>query len=459
MTGLKREIFREYDIRGIAGRDLTAGSEELLGRGIGTMLRQLGKARITLGRDCRPSSDSFRDAVAAGLTSTGISVIDIGTVPTPVLYFSIHHLGTDGGVMITGSHNPAEYNGFKTCVGPDTIHGRQIQDLFRIIEAGDFASGRGHLEDVDVLPAYRRLVLDQIRLPRPVRLAVDCGNGTGSVVAPGLLTDIGAHVTGLYCDMDGRFPNHHPDPTVESNLRDLQSVVLRDRLELGVAFDGDADRLGVVDDTGRIIWGDLLMVIYARDILTRRPGATFISEVKCSMNLYREIERLGGRAIMWKTGHSLIKAKMKEEGAVLAGEMSGHMFFADRYFGFDDAVYAACRLLDIVSRSPLPLSQMLADIPPTVVTPEIRIQCDEDKKFGVVEVVKSHFKGRRTVIDVDGARVLFEHGWGLVRASNTQDVLVLRFEADTQEHLSEIRSEVEGRVLSAMASLQKRTPV
>jgi len=458
MAGLKREIFREYDIRGIAGRDLTPGSVELLGRGIGTLLRQLGKSRITLGRDCRPSSDSFRDAIAAGLTSTGVTVIDIGTVPTPILYFSIHRLGTDGGVMITGSHNPPEYNGFKTCVGPDTIHGRQIQDLYQIIEAGDFASGRGSLEQMDVLPAYRKFVLDQIRLPRPVRLALDCGNGTGCVVAPGLIADIGARVTGLYCDMDGRFPNHHPDPTVESNLGDLQSVVLRDRLELGVAFDGDADRLGVVDDTGRIIWGDLLMIIFARDILARRPGATFIAEVKCSMNLYREIEKLGGHAIMWKTGHSLIKAKMKEEGAVLAGEMSGHMFFAERYFGFDDAVYSACRLLEIVARSSVPLSQMLADIPPTVVTPEIRIQCDDDKKFGVVEIVKSHFKSHRTVIDVDGARILFTNGWGLVRASNTQDVLVLRFEADTREHLSEIRSEVEGRVLAAITSLRKTTP-
>lgn len=453
MVGLKREIFREYDIRGIAGRDLTPESVELLGRGIGTMLRRLGKTHITLGRDCRPSSDSFRDAIASGLNGTGISVIDIGTVPTPLLYFSIHHLAVDGGVMITGSHNPPEYNGFKTCVGPDTIYGQQIQDLYRIIEAGDFDDGQGRVEQVDVLAAYRSFVLDQIRLPRRVRLAMDCGNGTACVVAPDLAADIGAGVTGLYCDMDGRFPNHHPDPTLESNLRDLQAAVVKGGLELGVAFDGDADRLGVVDDKGRIIWGDMLMLIFARDILTRHPSATFVSEVKCSMNLFREIEKLGGRAIMWKAGHSLIKAKMKEEGAVLAGEMSGHMFFAERFFGFDDGIYSACRLLDIVSRSPVPLSEMLADVPPTVVTPEIRIQCDEDKKFEAVARVRSHFRERRNVIEVDGARILFSHGWGLVRASNTQDVLVLRFEADTEDHLAEIRAEVEGRVFLTIASL------
>ncbi len=452
MAELRREIFREYDIRGIAGKDLTNDTVALLGRGIGTLVRRAGKSRITLGRDCRPSSDPFRDALAEGLTSAGISVIDIGMVPTPLLYYSIHHLASDGGVMITGSHNPPEYNGFKTCLGTDSVYGAQIQQIYQWIEARDLASGGGSISHCDVAPSYANHIRNQIRLPRKVRVAVDCGNGTACTLAPALLTSIGAEVIPLYCELDGTFPNHHPDPTVEANMRDLQEAVKSDNLDLGIAFDGDADRLGVVDDGGRIVWGDMLMVLFARDILRSKPGATFISEVKCSMNLYREIEKSGGRAIMWKTGHSLIKAKMKEEKAVLAGEMSGHMFFADRYFGYDDAIYAACRLLELVAKSPVPVSRMLADIPRTVVTPEIRIQCDDDKKFAVVERVKAHFQKDHRLIDVDGARILFDHGWGLVRASNTQDVLVLRFEADSQSALDSLRVEVEGQVARAKAS-------
>lgn len=453
MANPRREVFREYDIRGIAGRDLTRESVELLGRGIGTLMRRAGKNRINVGRDCRPSSEPFRDALAAGLTATGISVVDIGMVPTPLLYYSIYHLASDGGVMITGSHNPPEYNGFKTCLGTDSVYGAQIQQIYQWIETRDFEFGRGDVSQADVIAPYVKYVRDQIRLPRKVRLAVDCGNGTGCILAPALISDIGGDVKPLYCDLDGTFPNHHPDPTVVENMRDLQAAVRSEKLELGIAFDGDADRIGVVDDAGRIVWGDMLMVLYARDILKSRPHATFISEVKCSMNLYREIEKSGGRAIMWKTGHSLIKAKMKEEKAVLAGEMSGHMFFADRYFGYDDAIYAACRLLEIVANSPVPMSQMLAAIPPTVVTPEIRVQCDDDKKFAVVERVKSHFQGSHQVIEVDGARILFPNGWGLVRASNTQDVLVLRFEADSQASLDAIRSEVEDQVTRAKSSL------
>jgi phosphomannomutase/phosphoglucomutase len=297
-------------------------------------------------------------------------------------------------------------------------------------------------------------VINQIRLPRKVRVALDCGNGTASLIAPDLISTIGAEVTELYCEMDGTFPNHHPDPTVVENLTDLQSLVRKEKLEVGIAFDGDADRIGVIADNGKIIWGDLLLALYAREILERRPGATFISEVKCSMNLFQDIEKHGGRAIMWKTGHSLIKAKMKEERAVLAGEMSGHMFFADRYFGYDDAIYAACRLLELLANSPVSLSEMLADIPPTCVTPEIRVQCDDEKKFQVVEKIKSEFSRQYKVIDVDGARILFPNGWGLVRASNTQDVLVMRFEADTQTGLESIRALVEERVQHAKSSLQ-----
>lgn len=443
---MRREIFREYDIRGIAGKDLTEETVELLGLGIGTMLRRLGRQRITLGRDCRPSSDPFRNAIAAGLTATGISVVDIGVVPTPLLYYSIHKLESDGGVMITGSHNPPEYNGFKTCVGSDSVYGEQIQDIFKIIQSRDFIKGTGKVSTVDVVAPYRQYILDHIKVSRPIRVALDCGNGTASPIAPDLIALLGCDVTRLFCEMDGRFPNHHPDPTLVENLRDLQTAVSSKKLELGIAFDGDADRIGVIADDGRIVWGDILLALYARSILKETPGATFISEVKCSMNLYRDIEKHGGRAIMWKTGHSLIKAKMKEEKAVLAGEMSGHMFFADRYFGYDDAIYAACRLLELLADSPASLSEMLSDLPPTVVTPEIRVQCDDDKKFLVVEKVKSYFQQRQQVIDVDGARIVFPRGWGLVRASNTQDVLVMRFEADTQDNLDSIRSQVEERV-------------
>ncbi len=443
---LRREIFREYDIRGIAGKDLTQETVELLGLGIGTLYQQNSCTKITLGRDCRPSSDPFRDALAAGLTAAGVSVIDIGVVPTPLLYYSIHNLHSDGGVMITGSHNPAEYNGFKTCIGPDSIHGDQIQKIYEIIASGGFSQGKGSVSEADVMPSYESHILDHIKLPRQIRVGLDCGNGTGCLVAPELVSALGCEVTELFCDMDGTFPNHHPDPTVEENLEVLQSTVKSRGLDLGIAFDGDADRIGVIADTGNVIWGDMLLALYAREILKRMPGATFISEVKCSMNLFRDIEKHGGRAIMWKTGHSLIKAKMKAEGAVLAGEMSGHMFFADRYFGFDDAVYAACRLLELLANSSESLSQMLSDMPPTVVTPEIRVQCDDNKKFNVVEKVKAYFHSRYEVIDVDGARILFPNGWGLVRASNTQDVLVMRFEADSREKLDSIRTEVEERV-------------
>jgi len=444
------EIFREYDIRGIAGRDLTDETVELLGLGIGSMLRRQGCRRISVGRDCRPSSDPFRDALVAGLTATGLSVVDIGVVPTPFLYYSIVHLRSDGGVMITGSHNPPEYNGFKTCIGNGSVYGRQIQEIREIIDARDFIRGRGDVVRKSVLEPYREYLLKQFKLARPVRVAFDCGNGTASLIAPELFSSLGCEVTGLYCEMDGTFPNHHPDPTVEEYLTDLQSAVQSGGMEVGIAFDGDADRIGVVADTGKIIWGDMLMVLYARDIIKKIPGATIISDVKCSGNLFRDIEARGAKAIMWKTGHSLIKAKMREEKAVLAGEMSGHMFFADRYFGYDDAIYAACRLLEILAGSRNSISRMLADIPPAFVTPEIRVQCDEDKKFQVVDTIKSLFMKDNEVIDIDGARILFPHGWGLVRASNTQDVLVMRFEADSQENLEDIRERVEKQVRSVL---------
>jgi phosphomannomutase / phosphoglucomutase len=447
---VRREIFREYDIRGIAGNDLTGETVELLGLGIGTLMRRKGLKQITVGRDCRPSSDGFSEALIAGLTATGISVIDVGVGPTPLLYYSIVHLKSDGGVMITGSHNPAEYNGFKTCIGVDSVYGNQIQNIYRLIESGDFEKGKGTIATADVMTPYRSHLWDQIHLPRSVRVALDCGNGTACQIAPDLIRALGCEVTELYCQMDGTFPNHHPDPTLIENLVDLQSAVTSKGLELGIAFDGDADRIGVIAEDGRILWGDMLLALYAREILKTNPNAVFIAEVKCSMNLFSDIEKHGGRAIMWKTGHSLIKAKMKEEKAVLAGEMSGHMFFADRYFGYDDAIYAACRLLEILAHSEMSLSEMISDIPPTFVTPEIRMQCDDDKKFNVVDRVKSHFSSKNKIIDVDGARIVFPEGWGLVRASNTQDVLVMRFEADSKENLDRIRSQVEEEVKKAV---------
>ena len=442
---MRREIFREYDIRGIAGKDLTAETVELLGNGIGTWLLRKGCAQISLGRDCRLSSEPFRNAIIRGLTATGMAVTDVGCVPTPLLYYAIHELKKDGGVMITGSHNPAEYNGFKVCLGYGSVYGAQIQEIADLIEARDFEKGAGIVSAADVMDSYKKYIMSIIKLPRRVRVAMDCGNGTACLLAPDIAGALGCDVTRLYCDMDGNFPNHHPDPTIVENLADLRETVTSNGLELGISFDGDADRIGVVADDGRIVWGDTLLAIYAREILKRKPGATVIAEVKCSMNLFNDVEKHGGRAIMWRTGHSLIKAKMKEEKAELAGEMSGHMFFADRYLGYDDAIYAACRIIELIADSPVPLSGILDSFPSTFVTPEIRLQCDDDKKFRVVEKVKEYFKKDYKVIDVDGARVLFPDGWGLIRASNTQDVLVMRFEADTEARLDEIRTLVEAQ--------------
>jgi len=450
---MRREIFREYDIRGIADKDLTAESVELLGNGIGTWLLRKGCSNIALGRDCRLSSEPFRNAILKGLTATGMAVTDIGCAPTPLLYYAIHELKKEGGVMITGSHNPADYNGFKVCLGHGSVYGAQIQEIADLIEAHDFENGAGAVSTADVMAPYKKYVLSLVKPSRRVRVAMDCGNGTACLLAPDIVAALGCDVTRLYCDMDGHFPNHHPDPTIVENLADLRKTVTSNGLEIGISFDGDADRIGVVADDGRIIWGDILLAIYAREILKRKPGATFIAEVKCSVNLYEDIEKHGGRPIMWKTGHSLIKAKMKEEKAELAGEMSGHMFFSDRYLGYDDAIYAACRIIELLADSPVPLSGILDSFPATFSTPEIRLQCDDDKKFLVVEKVKEHFKKDCKVIDVDGARVVFPDGWGLIRASNTQDVLVMRFEATNEARLDEIRAMVEKKAAEVRNNL------
>ncbi len=437
------EMFREYDIRGIAGKDMNEEDVTLIGKGVGSYLRRHGARRISVGRDCRVTSDTYSQRLIEGLRSTGCDVIDIGVCPTPVFYFSIEHLKTDGGTMITASHNPPEYNGFKLCIGLDSIHGEEIQKILSMIDSRHFDQGGGGLESADVIPAYFEFVTGNIQLSKTLRVGVDGGNGTAGPVAVPIMQRLGCEVHDIYCDMDGTFPNHEADPTVLKNMQDLIALVRDNKLDLGIGFDGDGDRIGVVDETGNIIFGDKLMIIFSREILSRKPGSTFISEVKCSQTMYDDIGKNGGRAIMWKTGHSLIKKKMKEENAELAGEMSGHMFFKDRYFGFDDATYAACRLLEILSNSGQPLSGLLADVPATYTTPEIRLDCPDSVKFTLVEKVTEHFRRHNKVIDIDGARVLFNDGWGLVRASNTQPALVLRFEALSQNRLDEIRNLVE----------------
>jgi phosphomannomutase / phosphoglucomutase len=439
---LSPTIFREYDIRGVADVDLPSAGIALLGRAIGTYFRRNGEKQIHIGRDCRLSGERLRDAMVAGLLSTGLDVTDIGIVPTPLLYYSVFHLHASGGVMITGSHNPSDYNGFKVMHGKSTIYGEAIQHLRRLMEAGDFEQGTGTLRTADVMPAYVDEVASQFAFPRRVKVVLDAGNGTAGPTLHALFQKLNVDPVELYFEMDGNFPNHHPDPTVEKNLEHCKAAVVEHGAELGIAFDGDSDRIGAVDETGTVVWGDQLMLIYAREILTRKPGATFIGEVKCSQVMYDELRKLGGNAIMYKTGHSLIKAE-------LAGEMSGHMFFADRYYGFDDALYAACRLIEIVAASGKPLSAQLAGLPKMVATPEIRHDCPEEKKFEIVSKVAAHFRARRPVIEVDGVRVLFEKGWGLVRASNTQPILVLRFEAENEELLRAYRAEVEEAVAAA----------
>ena len=447
-------IFRAYDIRGVVDKDLTQETVRELGRGCGSYFARHGIKRITVGRDCRPSSDPFFDVLLEGLLGSGMEVIDVGVCPTPLLYFSIVHLEQGGGVMITGSHNPPEFNGFKICVGKDAIYGGEIQRVREIIEKRDYVQGKGSLAQHDILPDYHRYVVSNIQVDRALKVVVDAGNGTGGVVGVPIMRELGCQVEALYCEMDGRFPHHHPDPTVEKYLTDLIATVKNTGADLGIGYDGDADRIGVIDEEGKIIWGDKLMIIFARDIIKERGGGTFIGEVKCSQTLYDEIERLGGRAIMWKTGHSLIKDKMKKERALLGGEMSGHMFFADRYFGFDDAIYASCRLLEIVGKTGVKVSELLEGIPQTAVTPEIRVECPDDIKFQIVEQATEHFRREYPVIDVDGMRVQFPDGWGLLRASNTQPALVLRFEATSPERLEEIRGLIEAKVKELMEGVQ-----
>jgi len=433
-------LFREYDIRGRVPEELNQETAYRLGQCFGAYYRGFGAKRISLGRDCRLSSPELRLGVLEGMMDAGMDVKDLGMVPTPLLYFSLHHLDVDGGIQITGSHNPPEYNGFKICLGKTTIYGGEIQKLRKIGESGSFPKGKGSVEARDVVQPYREEVLKRIRCGQEARKVVlDAGNGVAGLVAPELYARMGVEVEKLFCEPDGLFPNHHPDPTLPENLRHLVQRVSDTSADLGIAFDGDADRIGVVDRRGKVLWGDQLMIIFSRDLLKRHPGAKIIGEVKCSQVLYEDIRKNGGVPIMWKAGHSLIKAKMKEEGALLAGEMSGHLFFAERYFGYDDAIYAGARLLEILTSENRELDELLAGVPSLVSTPEIRMDCPDDEKFQIVSDLTSEFKKEYQVIDVDGARVAFENGWGLIRASNTQPVLVLRFEAEDQKTLQEIQ--------------------
>ncbi|MBA3889873.1 MAG: phosphomannomutase/phosphoglucomutase [Gemmatimonadaceae bacterium] len=439
-------IFRQYDIRGIVGRDLTTEAARAIGTAYAALMRERGvSGPIAVGRDNRPSGDGLRDALVDGLTTSGVDVIDIGIVPTPLLYWSLHHVGVVGGIQVTGSHNPPEYNGFKLSMGSGTLHGDDIQRLFALTGAQRPSSGQGTVRTESVIERYIDDVLRRTApLARPIRAVWDCGNGAGAVVAPQLFERLGVQGRGLFCESDGTFPNHHPDPTVPENLEALIEAVRADGAEIGIAFDGDADRIGIVDARGEIVWGDRLLILYARDVLARTgKGQSIIFDVKCSQALPAAIEAAGGRPVMWKTGHSLIKEKMKETAAPIAGEMSGHMFFTEGFYGHDDALYGAARLLRIIADAGRPVHDLLADVPAYVVTPEIRIDCPDELKVGIVERAVAHFRSRYDVIDVDGVRVLFGDGWGLIRSSNTQPVIVARYEARSAERLQAIRTELE----------------
>jgi phosphomannomutase / phosphoglucomutase len=447
-------VFREYDIRGVADRDFPDDTVYDLGRALGTYFIRKDVRRISLGRDCRLSSPRLNETLTRGLLDTGCHLVDLDVIPTPLLYFSLFKLEVGGGIMITGSHNPPDNNGFKLCLGTDSIYGEEIQTIRKMLEARDFEKGHGERVVDDLIEAYMEALPPLIEMgDRRCRVVTDAGNGTAGPIAGRLYRKLGVEVTELFSEMDGTFPNHHPDPTIPENLDALVRTVLESKADLGIAFDGDADRIGAVDEKGRIIWGDRLMILFSRALLKDVPGAAVIAEVKCSQTLFDDIESRGGRAIMWKAGHSLIKAKLKEEKAQLAGEMSGHIFFADRYFGYDDAVYAGARLLEIMSRTGAKLSDLLADVPVTVATPEIRTECDDGIKFSVVKRLVEIFKADYRVIDVDGARILFNGGWGLVRASNTQPVLVLRFEAKDEKTLEKMRGVVEGALKGVLKDM------
>ncbi len=444
---MNQNIFREYDIRGIVGEQLTDETVETLSFAIGTFFRRNGAKRIAIGYDARESSPRFCEILTNGLNAAGCDVVLIGMVPTPVLYHTTFTQNVDGGVMITGSHNPSNHNGFKISLGTDSLFGSQIREIGAIALAGVFENGTGKVETIEVLDEYCRDIASRVALAnRKLKVVVDAGNGMGGVTAVSVYRSLGVEVIELFTEPDSTFPNHHADPTVEENLHDLIAAVRDHKADLGIAFDGDGDRIGVVDETGRIIWGDELMIPISRSVLAENPGATIISEVKCTQTLFDDIAAHCGTPLMWKAGHSIIKAKMKETGALLAGEMSGHIFFADRFYGFDDACYVGARLVEMLSETDKPFSSFFANIPTTYSTPELRMPCPDEIKFDVVARVAEHFARDHNVITIDGARIQFENGWGLVRPSNTQAILVLRFEAVSAFDLVKIRNKVETKL-------------
>ncbi|MBI2166759.1 MAG: phosphomannomutase/phosphoglucomutase [Candidatus Omnitrophica bacterium] len=450
---MPKHIFREYDIRGLAEKELTDETSRAIGRAFGAFLAKKkgakgrAGARVGVAYDLRPSSVRIHQALVEGLTQAGSDVFDLGLVPTPLLYYGVVHFQLDAGISITGSHNPPQYNGFKFQLKDRPFYGEDIQGLREAIE-GETAKIRaaksGKVERADPIEPYLAELKQQFKYSKKWKIVIDCGHAMAGLVAPKLFKELGQDVIELYTHLDPKFPDHHPDPSVLENLEDLSNEVRRQNAHLGIAFDGDADRIGVVDEKGNPFLGDRLLTIFARQVLKKQKGAAVVADVKCSPLLYRDIEKRGGRPILWKTGHSLIKAKMKEERAALGGEMSGHMFFADRWYGFDDAIYAACRMVEILDEEKRPVSELLADLPEVVSTPEIRIEVSDDrKKFEIVEKAVAELKTRYKVIDLDGARLEFEDGFGLIRASNTQPVLVMRFEATSQKRLDEIRSLIE----------------
>jgi len=444
--GLNPLIFREYDVRGKVNEDLTEEIVEHLGKAYGSYVRRKGYKKLVVGRDGRLSSPLLKEALVKGILTTGCDVTDLGMCPTPVVYFSIFHLDKEGGIAVTGSHNPPEYNGFKICVGKETIFGKQIQALRKIIEDQDYETGQGKYDTYEIIPEYMDFMQKNIQIKSKHKIAIDAGNGVAGLIAPKLFEAMDCEVVPLYCEVDGRFPYHFADPTVIDNLQDLISIVKKEKLEVGFAYDGDGDRLGVIDENGNILWGDQLLIIFSRDILKTHPGAKIIGEVKCSQLLFDNIAKHGGQPIMWKVGHSLIKNKLREEKAVLAGEMSGHLFFADRYFGFDDAIYVSLRFLEIMDKTNKKPSELIADLPKTYSTPEIRIPCSDESKFEVVKKAQTYFSEHFNTVTIDGVRIIFDDGWALLRASNTQPVLVLRFEANNSKRLQEIRNLVEEKL-------------
>jgi phosphomannomutase/phosphoglucomutase len=444
---LNSKVFRAYDIRGVADAEFSDEAVHKLGKAFGSMVLLKGGRSIAVGRDCRMSGARLFEAFAAGAQSSGADVYGLGTVATPLSYFSETHLKADAAVSITGSHNPADWNGFKFSIQKMALFGDDIQQMRERIEHNQFENGQGTLQHVDLIPAYIEHVLGTLRpLERDVRVVCDAGSGMAGPVAPAIYEAMGATVIPLYCEPDGTFPFHHPDPTEEKNLVDLRNTVRDHAADVGLAFDGDADRLGAISGDNRIVWGDQLMLLFAQSILKDHADAHFLAEVKCSDILFSRIRELGGRIEMGKVGHSLIKARMRETGALLAGEMSGHLFFNDRYLGYDDGIYAGARLIELLGRNEVDLTTFLDELPNTVATPEIRIPCSDDTKFAVVEAAKEKLRVDYELVEIDGLRLRTTDGWGLLRASNTQPALVMRVEAKSQESLADVRGIIESVV-------------